>query len=317
MQIEITEQGFDTPVVRAGSTGMDMLTRYGAGTFTCYQGKGFSFWNNHYRFSADTLLHARANRPVLELHITRTGIWKGAWDGVDELDLHPGEFNLTYTPHVLTTAFFRKQTAYRSCDIHFELPYLESLTMDFELLDRFLSEVVKGTPATLAPKNHHCTREMIEATEAILDNPFGEKVQPYILETKVRLILVAALEKLASDVQKTLPALRNTEKEALHHVKQLIELSHDEPLTHTELSKLSGLNECTLKRGFRLLFGFSPYQYHVQLKMNRAKELLLSTREPQEYIAFILGYSQSSSFGHEFKKAIGMTPAQFRKAAHR
>lgn len=317
MDIEIKETGYDAPVVNAGQAGIELFSRFGSGLFQCYQGKGFSFWNNQYLFSSDSLLHARANIPVLELHITRTGVWKGEWEGINELDLHPGEFNLSYTPHVMTTAFFKKQTAYRSCDIHFEFSYLQSLANDFELLDKFLVEVSKENPATLAPKNHHCTREMIAATEAILDNPFGPNVQSYILETKVRLILVAALEKLAADLQKPLPQIRNTDKDALHHVKQLIELSNDEPLTHSDLSKLSGLNECTLKRGFKLLFGFSPYQYHVELKMNRAKELLLSTRESQEYIAFILGYSQSSSFGHEFKKAFGVTPAQFRKANHK
>lgn len=317
MQIEIKETGFDTPVVSIGQAGINMSTRFGSGEFQCYQGKGFSFWNNRYLFSADSLLHARSDMPVLELHITRTGIWKGEWDGVDELDLHPGEFNLTYTPHVMTTAFFRKNTAYRSCDIHFEFSYLLSLSPDFEALDTFLTEVVKGNPATLSTRTHHCTREMLEATEAIINNPFGPKVQPYILETKVRLIFVAALEKLAADLAKPLPQIRNTEKDALHHVKQLIELSDDSPLTHTELSKLSGLNECTMKRGFRMLFGLSPYQYHVQLKRNRAKELLVGTRESVEYIAFILGYSQASSFGHEFKKAMGLTPAQFRKLDHR
>ena len=317
MDIEINEAGFDKPVVHTGQAGIELLSMFGSGLFQCYPGKGFSFWNNHYLFSSDTLLQARANVPVLELHITRTGIWQGAWEGVDELDLHPRQFNLTYTPHVMTTAYFRKQTSYRSCDIHFELSYLQSLAKDFDLLDKFLSDVCKGKPVTLAPHTHHCTHEMLEATEAILHNPFGPKVQPYILETKVRLILVAALEKLAADLQKPLPALRNTEKEALHHVKQLIERSGDAPLTHTELAKLSGLNECTLKRGFRLLYGTSPYQYHVQLKMYRAKELLLATTESLEYIAFILGYSQSASFGHEFKKAMGMTPAQFRKANHK
>lgn len=313
MQIEITEKGFDTPLISIGTAGIEMHSRYGKGSFQCYQGKGFSFWNNTYLFAADSLLHARANMPVLELHITRTGIWKGEWEGVEELDLHPGQFNLTYTPHVMTTAFFKKQTAYRSCDIHFEFSYLAALANDFETLDQFLTEVNKGNPSSLARRNHHCTREMLEATEAILNNPFGPKVQPYILETKVRLILIAALEKLAADLKKPLPQLRHSDKEALHHVKQLIELSGDEPLTHTELSRLSGLNECNMKRGFRLLFGLSPYQYYVNLKMNKAKELLLATNEPLEYIAFTLGYSQSSSFGHEFKKAMGMTPAQFRR----
>lgn len=317
MELEIKETGFDAPVLNIGEAGIELLSQSGTGLFQRYPGKGFCFWNNSYHFSSDTVLQARANIPVLELHITRSGVWKGEWDGVAELDLHPAEFNLTYTPHVMTTAFFKRKTQYRSCDIHFEFPYLQSLVPDFPALDRFLSSVTDQEATSLSIRNHYCTREMIAATESILSNPFAPTVQPYILETKVRLILIEALEKIAADLGKQLPSLRRAEKEMLHFAKQMIESSPDAPLTHTELSKLSGLNECTLKRGFRELFGLSPYQYHLRLKMNRAKELLLATREPQETIAFLLGYSQSASFGHEFKKWVGITPAQFRKAGHR
>lgn len=313
MNIEITENGFDTPVLQTGNAGIALISRYGTGTFDAYQGKGFTFWNNRYLFSADSLLKARADLSVLELHITRSGVWKGEWDGVTDPDLHPGQFNLTYTPHVLTLARFRKNISYHSCDIYFELSYLQSLATDYSVLEKFLDSVSNGRAGCLVPRPHHCTRSMITAANDIIQNPFGHRVQPYILETKVRLILLEALEKVALDLGKPLPALRSREKNALHHVKELIEHSSDTPLTHSELSRLSGLNECTLKRGFRLLFGQSPYQYHLELKMKQARELLLSTREPVECIAFQLGYSQASSFGHEFKKFTGLTPGQYRK----
>lgn len=312
MQIEITEKGFDSPVVFAGQQGIEMTSRFGTGSFACYQGQGFSFWNNHYRFTADSRLAARADMPVLELHIARSGIWKGSWEGVEDLELHPGQFNLTYTPHINTSVFFRKKMIYRSCDLHFEQYYLESLSPDFPELDRFLQVVSRGEPGSLSGRAHHCTREMTAACDAIIENPFGEKVQPYILVSKVREILVAALEKVAIDYGKTLPVFNKRQLSGLHYAKALIESSEETPPSLLELCGLTGLNEFSLKQGFRLLFGSSPYQYHVALKMAKAEKLLLDTKKSIASIAYDLGYTQASSFGHEFRKMTGRTPGEYR-----
>lgn len=55
-----------------------------------------------------------------------------------------------------------------------------------------------------------------------------------------------------------------------------------------------------------MLFGVSPYEYHIQLKMQRAKELLLANCEPVAAIAYALGYAQASSLGAEFRKVTGL-----------
>ncbi len=313
MDLTITERGFDAPQLTLSKAGIGLHTRFGGGQFQCYSGKGFSFWHNQYSFSQNTHLQASGNIPVLELHITRLGIWQGSWEGITEMDLYPGQFNLSYTPHVKTTALFRGGMAYRSCDIHFDQAYLESLTDDFIALDKFLKTVTKRMPGSLSTRNHGCTREMTAACEAVLNNPFGKAVQPYILSMKVREILIAALEKVAADLKKPLPVLTKKQKELLQHAKGLIEDCMDKPLSLQELSQQTGMNECVLKRGFRELFGTSPYQYFVSLKMKRAQQLLLETTEPIVSIAYFLGYSQSSSFSQEFRKATGLTPQIYRK----
>jgi AraC-like DNA-binding protein len=313
MDIEIKEPGFDKPFVYTDESGFGLSSHSGFGKFTCIKGNGFSVWNNNYHFAADTLLQARADIPVLELHITRTGIWSGHWDGVAEPDYHPRQFNLTYTPHVLTTAVFRKQRSYRSCDIHFDFHYLESLSKESPELNEFLNSVIKANPRNLSNRNHSCTHEMIDITELIFNNPYNPKMREAFLAVKVRELLIAALEKVALDLIKPNFIIRNGEKESLLHVRRLIENAGMFPPTYEELSRRSGLNEYILKRGFRSLFGVSPYQYYLELKIKKAKMLLLETKNDIASIAYELGYTQPSSFGHEFRKATGLTPLQFRK----
>lgn len=308
MQIEITEKGFDVPNVVIGTNHIALQSTFGRGIFTGQVGKGYAYWRNEYSFAKDTILEARADQPVLELHIARRGIWKGAWEGIEHLEVSPWQFNLTYTPHVKTSALFRQNKVYQSCDLHFDFDYLAELTVDFPALDQFLWAVTHQCAANLSDRNHACTREMMGLVNVV----FG--TGPVLTAMQVRQLLIAALEKVAIDTDRPLPMITKRQEEGLRYAKALIEGWGDSPLSLKELAVQCGLNEYMLKSGFQRLFQLSPYAYHVELKMKQAKMLLLDTRMAISTIAYQLGYSQSSSFGHEFKKAVGMSPAEFRKS---
>ncbi len=73
---------------------------------------------------------------------------------------------------------------------------------------------------------------------------------------------------------------------------------------------------CVSYSWFRRMFkehtGFSPAQYQQQLRMERAKELLLGTSKSVKEIAFRLQYESPEHFATLFKKKTGKTPVQFR-----
>lgn len=310
MDIAITEKDAGSPFVQMDASGIRLVSRFGEGVFHCHTGKGFACWNNHYRFSEDTVLEARADMAVLELHIARKGIWKGSWEGISALDVHPWQFNLSYTPHVKTSAFFRKDRVYHSCDLHVDFDYLQSLAADFPALDIFLTAVTRQAACNLSSRNHSCTREMM----AIVNALFQTNLSITLFAMQVRQLLIAALEKVSIDTGRPLPVITKRHVEGLQYARTLIEGWDDQLLSLKELATQCGLNEYALKSGFQKLFGISPYAYHVEQKMSQAKCLLLDTNMAISTIAYQLGYSQSSSFGHEFRKAVGMSPGEFRKS---
>lgn len=67
----------------------------------------------------------------------------------------------------------------------------------------------------------------------------------------------------------------------------------------------------TFLRRFKLATGFSPKQYLIQLRVEKAKQLMEMERFSVEEIAFQLGYSDTSNFIKIFKKVAGITPAEF------
>ena len=57
--------------------------------------------------------------------------------------------------------------------------------------------------------------------------------------------------------------------------------------------------------------GFAEYIWNLRLQ--RAKELLLSTDMPIDEISTMVGYCTPNSFRRKFKQETGITPSQFRE----
>ncbi|BBH18877.1 hypothetical protein Back11_02220 [Paenibacillus baekrokdamisoli] len=63
---------------------------------------------------------------------------------------------------------------------------------------------------------------------------------------------------------------------------------------------------------FTKTYGISPRQYVTELKLKRAKHLLVSTSWTIEDIAARLGFHSASHFSRQFRQGTGVSPAQFR-----
>lgn len=287
---------------------------FGEAVFHHYPGEGFSVWYSSYNAQHDSVLIGGANSEVLELHISLINQIEGTWEGIENASLPPYRFGLSFTPHVNTRAIFKADNHYETCDIHFEKWFLQRMSVDFPLLAEFMEKVEKNIPTDLTKHHFFCTMEMITAIRFIHNHRNSERRHKYMLECKVKEILIAALERAEEQLLPRKPLkLSVNDQESLREAKRLIELDVDEMPSLADLCKRTLLNEYKLKKGFKMLFGVSPYQYHVQLKMERAKFLLLNTEQTIVEIALTLGYQYDHNFSIEFKKYCGCTPSYFRK----
>jgi AraC-like DNA-binding protein len=68
---------------------------------------------------------------------------------------------------------------------------------------------------------------------------------------------------------------------------------------------------------FRKLFkeytGFAPYQYILEVKVQKSKELLTNTSLPVKEIAYRMGFENQEYFFTAFKKKNKLTPVEYRK----
>jgi AraC-like DNA-binding protein len=83
-----------------------------------------------------------------------------------------------------------------------------------------------------------------------------------------------------------------------------------------DLAAKSGLSRTQFYEAFKNGTGVSPYQYHLQLRMSRARELLQGSDLPIKKIASLLGFSSVYQFSKIFKKKSGFSPSRYRRGEH-
>lgn len=83
--------------------------------------------------------------------------------------------------------------------------------------------------------------------------------------------------------------------------------------TVAELAEEVGLSRSHFHQVFKQCVGVSPYQYHLQLRINRAKELLRGSALSVKQAAAILKFSSVFQFSRMFKKKTGLSPSRYRR----
>jgi AraC-like DNA-binding protein len=78
------------------------------------------------------------------------------------------------------------------------------------------------------------------------------------------------------------------------------------------LAELAGLSQSHYSRAFKASTGLAPYQWQLQARVERAKDLLLNTNGCLEDVAEATGFADAVHFGRTFRKMTGATPAAWR-----
>jgi AraC-like DNA-binding protein len=283
----------------------------GKGIFEFCKRPGFSVSHCRYTFSRPAVWMARGDVSTLELRFMLGEPIVGRWEGIAQPVLLQDQFNISYTPDIETEVTFTKGV-YSTLDISFENYFLENIADDFPLLSELMNEVHAGRAAEITPKHHYCSPALRAAVRSLLQHPFSRTGQNYFLDAKVVELLIGALEVIHAEP--VLPSLVLTphDIEALHEVKRRIEEDTSVALSYKQLQRC-GLNENKLLNGFKKLFGTTPYQHHLELKMQKAEGMLLTTMESVTSIAYTVGYNHVSNFSLEFTKRFGCSPVEYRR----
>jgi len=107
-------------------------------------------------------------------------------------------------------------------------------------------------------------------------------------------------------------SIRQPYRKEINWVSQYIAQHYHEDISLKELSSLIYMNANYLCKIFKEEFGETINQYMIRIRMEKSKELLLTTDLKIFEIAEQVGYSNNNYFSYAFKKYTNMSPNAFR-----
>lgn len=139
-----------------------------------------------------------------------------------------------------------------------------------------------------------------------------DSLKKMYLQAKVIELLSIQLEELCTICSEG-HDLNEENAEKMYFVREFISNHISGYHSLSDLAKMAGTNEYTLKREFKNLFGTTVFEFWHNLKMEKAQQLLEQREKSIKEISEEVGYKNPQHFSTAFKKKFGMTPSLFQK----
>lgn len=178
---------------------------------------------------------------------------------------------------------------------------------DGELAHRFLSQSIFAQNQFVI----HCgvREEMIDTYYKIFD--LVQQEDPGFQQITSGLILKMLGYLVSYDKRRNFSGthIEKVIQEVRFHMRNHI----DQKVDINQLAMEHHIGYAYLRKMFKKYTGISPHQYHLEMKMMGARELLLTTEKSIKEISFELGFESIHYFSRLFKKKTGLNPSDLRK----
>ena len=93
---------------------------------------------------------------------------------------------------------------------------------------------------------------------------------------------------------------------------EYMEQHYTEHISNKHLAKLCSISQDCFIRTFKMYYDTTPRQYILDLRIKKAKEMLVSHSRNVNEIAYSLGFESATYFSNMFKKKVGVSPNQYK-----
>lgn len=128
---------------------------------------------------------------------------------------------------------------------------------------------------------------------------------------------LSSLKNLLMNISELAVSLINTTRDEkdtdiINQVKKLVEAHPDTDISLNEMARKVYISPCYLSSMFKNKAGISYKNYIINIKIEKAKELLTTTDLPIYEIATAVGYKSNQHFSHLFQAQTGLLPTEYR-----
>ena len=159
----------------------------------------------------------------------------------------------------------------------------------------------------------NCGKELNSYIDGILE----AHQLSYTDELKRNGYLMLFFATLMEDYKKIVPAIANQHSYPgsvyVKHAMEYIAYHYREKIKINELADYIGVNRSYLTSSFKKAIGCSPQEYLVNLRMEKARDMLRNTGMQINAVAAAVGYQDQLAFSKIFKQHFGTSPKAYRE----
>mgnify|MGYP002777057526 CR=1 FL=1 len=182
-----------------------------------------------------------------------------------------------------------------------------------ETLQPELKHLISASPQLYHLQSGKTTSEMQTTLQQLLHCPFQGITRRIYLESNVweLMALLMAQELERYEARPVAYELKPDDVDRIYTARDILLQRLDNPPSLLELARQVGLNDCTLKRGFRQVFGKTAFGYLHDYRLEQARHLLLPGEMKVEEVAQAVGYANRSRFAAAFRHKFGLSPKEY------
>ena len=106
---------------------------------------------------------------------------------------------------------------------------------------------------------------------------------------------------------------KSERSQIIQRARFLIHENEEKAMDMPQLAEQLNVSYAWFRKEFKGAVGISPGQYHLNVRLNRAKRLLRESDTPIGQIAYQTGFESEFYFSRIFKSKSGISPLQFRR----
>ncbi len=102
-------------------------------------------------------------------------------------------------------------------------------------------------------------------------------------------------------------------EELIKSTVEMFNFNYNSPITISEYARQNNISDCWFTKLFKKRMGMTPQNYLINIRINKAKELLISSAYNVAEISEIVGYQNPLYFSRLFKKYTSYSPTEYRQ----
>lgn len=134
----------------------------------------------------------------------------------------------------------------------------------------------------------------------------------FILQSIALQIVIHLLRHCKSNIKLSELEINHSEKDNINKVIDFLKSAYNYDFSLQELSNIANLSPYHFLRIFKAETGKTPYNYLMDIKIEKCKELLKSSQYSITEIALACGFNSPSHFSSVFKKRVGVSPSTYK-----